>query len=82
MYINFSLNEGVGSFSCTHSASFHLTLREFTHVSTIYIDYLVISHHSSKICLDLSEQKNISTFGGSLRVCRLHVYLFNLSVIA
>ena len=44
------------------------------------MDFLVFSPHSSKICLDLSEQKDICTFNGSLRVYRLHLYLFSLSV--
>ena len=45
------------------------------------MDFLVISPHPSKICLDLSAQKNNPTFCGALRVCRLHLYLFSLSVI-
>ena len=46
------------------------------------MDFLVISHHSSKICRRLCLTSLTLMIFCALRVCRLHVYLFNLSVIA
>ena len=46
------------------------------------MDYLVFSHHSSKICRRLGLTSLTLMIFCAFRVCRLHVYLFNLSVMA